>query len=82
MRVDFGVGVDIWAGVDFGQVDADRKEVTLDDLWSLDLAKLAEYKEVNPFPFVPLEPFSPEAGPARTRSSHTPRSAVQRIWHM
>ncbi|KAJ1479955.1 hypothetical protein T484DRAFT_1901936 [Baffinella frigidus] len=31
-----------------GKVDADRKEVTLDDLWSLDLAKLAEYKETAP----------------------------------
>jgi hypothetical protein len=26
------------------QVDADRKEVTLDDIWSLDLSKLTEYK--------------------------------------
>ena len=46
-KIPISLGVDFWAGDDFGQVDADRKEVTLDDLWSLDLAKLAEYKEVR-----------------------------------
>eukprot|EP00960_Hanusia_phi_P002780 82417-Hanusia_phi.AAC.1 len=31
-----------------GKVDADRREVTLDDIWTLDMSKLSEYKLLQP----------------------------------
>lgn len=45
----------------WGKVEVDKREVTLDDMWSIDLAKMNEFKLVQPLSEAAVEWMEDEA---------------------